>query len=108
MNAIGGYYLTPAVAALAGRHFHLAQVLHRNGSSVEPRGNNNSTPLHSAAFFGDLEMVQVLLDYGVYVSTVNSHGYTPLDYSLYGLQNAPGVTRLLIEHGAEEGEAFCC
>jgi len=50
VNAIGGYYMTPAVAALAGRHFELAQVLHRNGSPVEPRGHAENTPLHSAAF----------------------------------------------------------
>src|SRR5260370_37829919 len=60
-NAIGGVYMTPAVAALAGRHLQLAQVLHRNKSSVEPRSENGNTPLHSAAFYGDLEMVQVLL-----------------------------------------------
>ncbi|KAI0269599.1 hypothetical protein BGY98DRAFT_879076, partial [Russula aff. rugulosa BPL654] len=53
------------LAALAGRHFELAQVLHRNKASVEPRGHANNTPLHSAALHGDLEMVQVLLEFGV-------------------------------------------
>ena len=57
VNAIGGYYLTPAVAALAARHFQVAEVLHRNGSSVEPRGLSNDTPLHLMALNGDLEMV---------------------------------------------------
>lgn len=65
VNAIGSYYMTPAVAALAGRYFELTQVLHRNGSSVEPQGNFENTPLHSAAFYENLEMVEVLLDYGV-------------------------------------------
>ena len=34
----GGYYRTPAVAALAGRHFKLARLLHHNGSSVDLPG----------------------------------------------------------------------
>ena len=102
VNAIGGYYLTPAVAALAGRHFELAQVLHRNGSSVEPRGNVGSIPLHSAAHCGDLEMVQVLLEYGADVDCPNRFGSTPLNYaSRYSLQNDARVARFLIERGAD-------
>ena len=102
VNAIGGYYMTPAVAALAGRHFQLAGVLHRNKSSVEPRGHFENVPLHSAAYYGDLEMVQVLLEYGANVNTKNSVGCTPLDFaSLGGRHNEPRVARLLIEHGAD-------
>ena len=102
VNAIGGYYMTPAVAALAGRHFQLAQVLHRNKSSVEPRGRVENTPLYSAAYYGDLEMVQALLEYGVDVNAQNIGRYTPLDYaSLSGHRNDPRVARLLIAHGAD-------
>jgi ankyrin repeat protein len=102
LNVISGYYMTPAVVALAGRHFQLAEVLHRNGSSVAPRGYSDTTPLHAAAHNGDFEMVQVLLDYGVDVNARNSRGRTPLAYaSLGGRPNEPRVTRLLIEHGAD-------
>jgi Ankyrin repeats (3 copies) len=102
VNAIGGFYRTPAVAALAGRHFELAQVLHRNKSSVEPRGNDENTPLHSAACYGALEMVQVLLDYGVDVNAQNEYHNTPLDYaSRSGHRNDARVARLLIAHGAD-------
>jgi hypothetical protein len=103
VNAIDGRYRTAAVAALAGRHFELAEVLHRNGSSVEPRGYCENTPLHSAAYFGDLEMVQVLLDYGVEVNTKDSGDNTPLDYAAFGSQIEARATRLLIEHGARKG-----
>jgi ankyrin repeat protein len=104
VNAIGGPYRTAAVAALARRHFELARVLHRNGSSVEPRGTNENTPLHAAALFGDLEIAQVLLDCGVDVNTRNSNGLTPLDNAVYGgRNNEPRVTQLLIRHGAQEG-----
>ena len=102
VNAIGGYYMTPAVVALAGRHFELAQVLHRNGSSVEPQDNDKITPLHSAAFCGDLEMVQVLLEYGVDVNAQTNVTNTPLNYALQNRDlNDPRVARLLIERGAD-------
>jgi hypothetical protein len=101
VNAIGGYYLTPAVAALAGRHFQVGQVLHRNGSSVEPRGSFENTPLHSAASSADLEMVQVLLDYGVDVDAQNSYCRTPLSFVSWGIRDDPRVARLLLERGAD-------
>ena len=102
VNTIGGYYRTPAVAALAGRHFELAQVLHRNKSSVEPRGCCEITPLHDAAYRGDLEMVQVLLEYGVDANAQNKLRQTPLDHaSRDGPRNDARVARLLIAHGAD-------
>ena len=103
INATGGYYRTPAVAALAGRHFDLAQVLHRNGSSVDPQGRNGVSTLHSATRYCDLEMVQVLLDYGVDVNAKNDWGNTPLNYALkYGHKIVdPNVVRLLLDHGAD-------
>ena len=87
VHAICGRYRTPAVAALAGRHFQLAQVLHRNQSSLESRGCCKVTPLHCAAYYGDLEMAQVLLECGVDVNAKNIRGYTPLDFVLSGGHN---------------------
>jgi hypothetical protein len=98
-NAIGGYFMTPAVAALAGRHFELAEVLHRNGSSVDTRGRAEISTLHSAAWYADLEMVQVLLDYGVDINAKNDVDATPLHFALEG-----GDTRVvlfLLDHGAD-------
>ena len=104
VNAIGGYYMTPVVAALAGRHFELAQVLHRNGSSMDPPGSSAKvSPLHSVTFYGDLEMVQVLLDYRVDVNARTHSGYTPLDYALelHSENLDPNIFRLLLDHGAD-------
>ena len=102
VNAIGGRYKTPAVAALVGRHFQLAKVLHRNGSSVDQQGNAGSSPLHSAAGSYDLEMVQVLLDYGIDVNVRNDYGSTPLAYTGQSqFSNDPRVVRLLLDHGAD-------
>jgi Ankyrin repeats (many copies)/Ankyrin repeats (3 copies) len=103
VNAIGGWYMTPAVAALAGRHFELTQVLHRNGSSLEPQGDMRWTPLHSVAYDGILEMVQVLVDYGVDVNAQSSEGSTPLLLRSEGYPDGRdlGVLRFLIDHGAD-------
>ena len=98
VGAIGGYYMTPAVAALAGRHFQLAQVLHRNGSSLDLRGYSGNSPLHSAAYCEDSEMVQALLDYGVDVNAQNDFGSTPLNFAVL---NDSRVIRLLLIHGAD-------
>ena len=107
VNAIGGYYKTPAVAALARRHFELAQVLHRNGSSVDIRGSLGKSPLHAATHFEDLEMVQVLLDYGLDVNARDNFGFTPLTFALeYRSKNIdPGVVRFLLDHGADPNVA---
>ena len=102
VNAIGGHFRTPAVAALAGRHFEIAKVLHRNKSSLEPHGCCSVTPLHSAAFYGNLEMIQVLLDYGVDVHAKRSGGGTPLHEAVDGIHHCDArIVRLLIAHGAD-------
>ena len=101
VNAIGGRYKTPAVAALAGRHFQLVEVIHRNGSSVDQLGRQSNSPLHSAAPFGDLEMVQVLLDYGIDVNVQNRFGSSPLAFATYGQFKDHRVVRLLLDRGAD-------
>ena len=97
--ANGGYYVTPFVAALAGRHFQLAQLLHRNGSSVDQRGCIGFTPLISAAFYGDLEMIQVLLEFKADINARNDYGTTPLWEAVY--HGGHEAIRLLLEHGAD-------
>ena len=99
VNALGGYYRTPAVAALAGRHFQMAQVLYRNGSSVEQRGPSGWSPLESAANIGDIEIIQLLLDCGVDVNALSRIGTTPLHPAAWG--NDPRAARLLLDRGAD-------
>ena len=78
-KAIGGYYQTAAVAALTGRHFELARLLHRNGSSADPPGVGEQSPLYSAARGGDLEMVRALvLEFKADVNFRTWGGGTPL------------------------------
>lgn len=103
VNAISGYYVTPAMAALAQRHFKLAQVLHCNGSSMDLWSLSQLLPLHCATRSWDLEMVQVLLNYGVDVNARSVSGYTPLDWALRDrLKGAdPRIVQSLLDHGLD-------
>jgi len=102
VNAIGGFYETPALAALARRHLELAQMLYRKGSSVDSR-KRGVFPLHSALRWGDREMVQVLLDWKLDINAKDSSSATPL--SLAFRKNwAPNhfeTIQLLLEYGAD-------
>ena len=62
VSATGGYYRTPALAALARRHLELARMLRRKGSSMDLRGRDQHSPLHSAALQDDIEIFEVSLD----------------------------------------------
>ena len=99
VNTHGGYYVTPFVAALARKHFQLAQLLYRHGSSVDPRGHGRSTPLLSAAYYGDLEMIQALLEYKADTNARDSIGHTPLLEAVYHGKHE--AARLLLEHGVD-------
>ena len=93
-----GYCLTPVLAALVGRHFELARLLHRNGASVDSCGD---VPLYSAINHGDPEMVQVLLGYKMDVNPVIGSRWTPLMAASNNPHpQTPHVVRLLLENGA--------
>ena len=101
VNAIGGRYLTPAVAALSRRHLQLVYLLHRHGSSVDPQDGDLWTPLHCVAQFGDVELVRVLVELEADISARSRAAFTPLHLtSNYGAPNDPKIAQYLLEHGA--------
>ena len=110
VNATGGYFVTPLVAALAGEHFQTAKFLYDNGADPNSRGFDETTPLQSAAFYGEFEMVQLLLKYKADVHARRDDGQTILHFALQGYDgsgrrpdfdvSSSNVTRLLLKHGA--------
>ena len=102
VNASGGCYVRPLLAALAGRHFQTAELLRRNGADLHCQGSQMMTPLHSAAIYEDLEVVQKLIEYGADVSAEDPHGCTPMHLaSERRYFKDHSVLRLLLEHGAD-------
>ena len=111
VNASGGSYVTPLVAALAGKYFQTAELLRLSGADPNVQCYLGNTPLHSAACYGDVEMVQVLLDLGADVNFRNNGRRTPLNYipcgspGYFGVPNISqllaDVVRLLLVRGAD-------
>jgi hypothetical protein len=103
VNADGGWYVRPLVAALAGEHFQTADLLHRNGADLDIRGLVGRNPLHGAARSGNLEVVRKLVEYDpAYINAKDGTGWTPLLMASKGRNSKDGsVVRLLLEHGAD-------
>jgi len=101
VKASGGYYMTSCVAALAGRYFQLAHLLHCNGSSVNFRGHFcGNAPLHSASYHGGyLNIICILLEYGADINAQNNVGATPLRWATFSRN--PELVCVLLEQGAD-------
>jgi hypothetical protein len=100
VNATGGHYVTPLIAALAAGHSQTARFLRDNGAHPNVTGYQKYTPLHAAAWYGDFVMVQVLLEYKADVNARSDASETPLHVAYYS-NSGSGVTRLLLEYGAD-------
>ena len=109
VNATGGHFVSPLVAALAGGHLQTAIFLHDNGADPNVRGYSGMTPLYSPAYYGEFEMVQILLKYKAGVNAWHEDGRTPLHFASEGsYQGGPNiglslsnVARLLLENCAD-------
>ena len=103
VNADGGYYLRPLVAALAGEHLQTANLLRHNGANLRVRGVFENAPLHAAAISGNSEVVRTLIEYDpADVHAMDESGSTPLLWASRSRNFKGGsVLRLLLEHGAD-------
>ena len=103
VNADGGYYVRPLVAALAGEHFQTADLLRHNGADMHVRGRYGRNPLHAAAYSGNLEVVRILIEYDhADINARDVYGETPLHWASIGHNFRDGsVLRFLLEHGAD-------
>ena len=99
INARGGLMETPLVAALRGKHFQIAELLHQNGADVNVRDTSNDTPLREAYRAGILDIVPWLLNHGAEVNTQGCYGWAPLHNAAYNGQLQE--FRMLIEHDAD-------
>ena len=102
VDADGGYFVRPLLAALAGDHFLTAQLLHDNGADPNIHGHVGRTPLHSATYYGRPEIVKKLIEYGANPNAGDVDGETPLYFASAGGSLAdPYAIQLLLQHGVD-------
>lgn len=97
----GGY--TPLFRAMAQRHNRIATKLLQYGAAPDVVTDFGSTPLHMAAFLGDVEGMELLLDYGASVEVRNDSGSTPFHNAVVSMNCCPSarwenLIKLLIFH----------
>lgn len=103
------WLLSTAVAQ--GRH-HALPALIQAGYRLDDRGDMNETPLHQAAWRGDLEMVKTLVELGASLNDdKDRHKAIPLQYAMFASQydlqwasqwrpDHAGVVRFLLGAGS--------
>jgi ankyrin repeat protein len=83
----------------------VAQLLLARGADVNTRCKDLGTPLHHAAYFGNVEIVRLLLDHGAQVNAVDDFGKSPLHAVSHGeyesQEDGIRVAWLLLDHGAD-------
>ena len=80
----------------------ISSLVATNPGLVHSREKDGSTPLHAAAWKGELEVAKVLIDLGADVNALseNDHyGTTPLHAAAHA--NNRDVVRLLLDSGAD-------
>ena len=98
VDARGGYYESPLLAALIQEDIDIALSLLQQGADVNVLSKRGMSPLHQASQGGHIDIVRFLLEHKADVNLPNIAGDTPL--VLASLAGEMGVLRLLLEWGA--------
>ena len=98
IDSRGGWMETPFVAAVRGKHFQVADLLHRYGADVNVRNDSNNTPLRVVCWHGLLDTVDWLLDNGADANARGIDGYAPIHCAAQ--RGHLQVCQKLIEHNA--------
>lgn len=85
-------------AAISRNDLPEIERLLEDGTDVNRRERDGSTPLSSAALFGNLEIAKYLIEQGADVERTNRDGNTPLHVAAFLCRTE--VVKLLLEHGA--------
>ncbi|KAL1648707.1 hypothetical protein SLS58_001881 [Diplodia intermedia] len=72
-------------------------------SNVDCRATGGETPLHLAAFQGNLKCIQILVVKGADTNALTQAKLTPLHYA--ARNKDPAITKLLVSHGADVNAA---
>lgn len=88
-------------ACVAGQTDKVISEIRENGKLLQAHNTDGWTPLHLAAFFGQRELAQALLDAGAQVDarSTNAMKNTPLHAAAAG--GKTDLVQLLLQHGAD-------
>src|SRR6266702_4018806 len=102
VNAVGGQYDFPLLAALHGKHIQVAAILLKHGANVDiyVYGARERWP----APFADVDMLQFLLNHGADVNFRRDDHCTPLHLAVY-YRKLEGA-RVLLEHNANVNSLY--
>lgn len=87
---------TPIVVAALARQDAVAQVLRKHGADVMARTDKGMTPLHAAAFSGDLETLKLLLAGGAAINDQDNFAHITALHAA-AEENHTAVVELLIK-----------
>lgn len=101
--------LSRAIADAAGAGMRdVVGLMLRAGFSPLATGMSDGTPLHTACWYGHLDVVEILLDKVLLDTLDATHGSPPLGWTLHGAQNCrrpgadyPAIAERLIQAGAD-------
>lgn len=86
-------------AAYNGNVEEVAEIL-KTKPNPDNRDSSGGTALHAAMFQKNIQIVEMLIDYGLDVNAIGpKNGYTPLHDAVWG--NNPAAAKLLLEKGAD-------
>lgn len=74
-------------------------LLSLEGNPVDKKTHDSRIYLHWAAYAGQIEMVDYLLEKGASVSELDSHGYTPLTFAVNAGQKEEALFHTFEKHG---------
>ena len=99
VDAEGGCYVSPLVAALCMGHFTMAELLYQRGADVLVRGYRQRTLLHAMSMGGHIKIAQWLLGHDADPDVRQDDGWTCLHLAAYNGQLE--VVRMLLRHNAD-------
>lgn len=80
INSKSGYG-TPLMAATVKKNSYLVKLLLENNANPNLTDQNNSTALHFAVIFSQLEIIELLMEYKANPNIKDNRGNTALDYA---------------------------
>lgn len=91
------HYATPLWASAVANHLNVVKLLVRLGANINSLSDSGSSPVRSACFMSNIEVVQFLINAGADFSRANFNGGTCLINSVQSVE----LCRFLLSKGVD-------